>query len=120
MKRQKGFTLAEVMVAVIILATVLSTTLVMTSQYLRAARLVETRTLAGIVAGNRLAQTMAEPSSPDLGITQGTEQFAGQAFTWRQTVTPGPVDGLAFIDVQVSEEGELHPVARLTTLRRQK
>jgi general secretion pathway protein I len=90
MKRQRGFTLVEVLVALAVLGVTLAA----------AARLVigstdtlidyRTRTLASWVASNLVNESLATRAFPDTGSLQGNVEQGGEQFIYRMNVSPTP------------------------------
>jgi general secretion pathway protein I len=90
MKRQRGFTLVEVLVALAVLGVTLAA----------AARLVigstdtlidyRTRTLASWVASNLVNESLATRAFPDTGSLQGKVEQGGEQFIYRMNVSPTP------------------------------
>jgi general secretion pathway protein I len=103
--RRRGFTLVEVLVALVIVAAgsaaVLSalTTAAASTTYLRE------KTFAQWIAGNRIAEARVALAPPQDGDTEGDLEFAGQRWQWRQEIKQGEIPGLRRIDVRVRPAG---------------
>ena len=103
--RRGGFTLVEVLVALVIVAAgaaaVLSalTTAAASTTYLRE------KTFAQWIAGNRIAEARVALAPPQDGDTEGDLEFAGQRWQWRQEIKQGEIPGLRRIDVRVRPAG---------------
>lgn len=90
-KNAKGFTLAEVLVSLVIFSTAILALIEAGVQNVRAASMLETRQLASIVADNQLL--IATHSKRTLsGTQQGIEEIAGVTFSWqiRGEAAPNP------------------------------
>jgi general secretion pathway protein I len=98
---RRGFTLVEVLVALIIVALGSAAMLAALGNSARAAERIRERTLAGYVAMNRLTETRLEPEFPALGIREGIEEMGGLRWAWRQQVSPTPIEGVLQITVSV-------------------
>jgi general secretion pathway protein I len=99
--RARGFTLVEVLVALVIVAAgaaaVLSSlnTAAASSVYLRE------KTFAQWIAANRIAETRLLTNPPQNGTSEGELDYAGQRWRWRQQITDAAMPGLRRIDVSV-------------------
>ncbi len=113
MSRSRGFTLVEVLAALVIVAlgmtAVLSTlgSSASTGDYLR------DRTLAQWIALNQIAETRLASTLPAPGTTDGKLDYAGRHWHWRQDVTTVDIPGILQIEVSVQEadtaQGEKAP-----------
>ncbi len=116
MKRatSRGFTLIEVMVALIIVALSLTAVTASMSQMINAAQTMRERTYASWIAQNRIAELRLAPASPKLGATSGEVLYANADWAWRTVVSATGVDELYRIDVSVSFAGS-DDVIRMVT-----
>lgn len=113
MRKGRGFTLVEVLVALAILAVALaaaSRSLALTTDSVEAHK---RRVLAGIVAENRLAELVARRAWPGVGIVEGSERQAGIEFRWQTEVIATPHPRLRRVEIRVSD-----PALATTELRR--
>lgn len=103
MRRSKtqGFTLIEVLAAVAVLAIALSAVISGMARYADNASRLRDRTLAYMVAHNRLAQLELEPAWPAEGRSDGEVEMAGVRWRWEAEVKKTPDDALRRVDVQV-------------------
>lgn len=99
-----GFTLVEVLVALIIVALGSAAMLTALANSARAVERIRERTLAGYVAMNRLTETRLEPEFPAAGIREGNAEMGGRRWIWRQEITRTPVEGVWQITVQVRDD----------------
>ncbi len=92
MKRQQGFTLLEVLVALAILAITMAAVSRTASSSTRHVEALRTRVVADWVAQNRLALHQAHGEWLPTGIQTGEEAQAGQNYRWQEEViaTPNP------------------------------
>src|SRR5215831_2720905 len=102
-RRDRGFTLVEILVALAILAVALAAGMRAVAQSADAATLLKQRTLALWVAQNRLAAAQASVPWPALGMRTGEAVQAGTRFTWREKVTGTPNPSFRKIEITVSD-----------------
>lgn len=114
MKRARGFTLIEVLIALAVIAlALLALTRTATVQVQSFDGLRE-RTLAGWVAANVLAETRLATAFPATGRSDGHMQLAGRSWRWTRDVQATQDVEIRRIDVHVFE-GEAHePSATLS------
>jgi len=86
MKRESGFTLLEVLVALAIFALVAASVLTSTSRSLQTASRLEEKTLAMWVADNLIAELQLSRSSVAEGREQGEVEFAGRSWRWQSEI----------------------------------
>lgn len=98
-----GFTLVEVLVALIIVALGSAAMLAALAGSARAVERIRERTLAGYVAMNRLTETRLEPEFPATGVQEGAAEMGGLRWAWRQEVRPTPIEGVLQITVRVRD-----------------
>lgn len=88
--KARGFTLLEVLVALLVAALALTAASKAVSMAVDGEAASQSHTLALWVAENRLADLQSAPSLPGVGTSEGSEQQAGQDFHWRLEVTATP------------------------------
>lgn len=98
----RGFTLVEVMIALVIVAIGITTLVGVSGQFTRQSAELRDRSLAHWIATNRLAEYRAEGAFPEPGTENGEITYAGLRWTWTAVITPAPgEDDLRRIDIRV-------------------
>lgn len=103
MKRQRAFTLVEILVALAILAIALTAGMRALAQATDTAGALKARTLALWVAQNRLAAAQIAMPWPALGNYSGEATQANAEFTWQAVVSATPNPQFRRIDITVAE-----------------
>ncbi len=98
--RHRGFTLIEVMLALVIVGLALSMIMTAMDRFTASAQLRD-QTLAHWVALNQISEMRLENQWPDVGDTNGTVEFAETEWDWVAEVTETEVPELRRIDVQI-------------------
>lgn len=108
--RARGFTLLEVLVALVVVAVAVAALGRAGSQVLDSQAELEKRTLALWVADNVLAEFRLEPAI-ESGRRRGSSSMGGRTWHWEMLVQPAPGGELLRIDVAVYERaGQDAPV----------
>lgn len=102
--RPHGFTLVEVLVALIIVALGAAAVLAALRTAADSAQRQRERMLAGQVAMNRIAETRLEPEWPATGTREGSAEMGGRRWQWRQEIGRTPFPGVMQITVRVRAE----------------
>jgi general secretion pathway protein I len=84
--KQKGFTLLEVIVALVILTLTMAGLVTSVGDGANNQNAIEERTFAQWVVLNQIAKMQLEKSSARLGNSSGVEEMAGREWEWRQTI----------------------------------
>ncbi len=116
---QEGFSLIELLVAVAILSIAAVALLESQTQAINVAGNLEKRSLASIVAENRLTLALGHVEQPVPGARSGSEQQMGVDFLWTETVRPAPGNDLMVIEVVVTPpSNRTQELARLVGFRK--
>jgi len=125
MKRNAGFTLLEVLVALMVLALSLGAVIQTAGSYTVNQAYLRDRTFAEWVARNLLAEAQLADKWPSVGETKGEAEFPltsvdipGREWRWVVQVTQSPEEDLRRLDIRVYPgnvdiDGDLEPTANL-------
>lgn len=113
-RRAKGFTLVEVLVAVVILAIALGAIISGMGRYAGNAAHLKQKTIALWIAHNRLTELELEPAWPAEGKSDGEVEMAGGDWKWFVEVQKTPDDRLRRIDIRVQQVDSEADLASLT------
>jgi general secretion pathway protein I len=113
-KISHGFTLIEVLIALVILAIALAAAARAASIATVGAEESKLRTLATWVAQNRVALLTATRSFPASGTATGKSTLGGIEFEWQQTASDTPNALFRKIDVRVFRPNDPQTLTTLT------
>jgi general secretion pathway protein I len=99
-RKQGGFTLIEVLVALVIVALGMSALLETLGSAADTSTWLRDKTFAQWIALNQLEQTRLSGSAPSPGTSDGELDYAGHHWRWRQEVTSTGFPGVFQIDVR--------------------
>ena len=114
MRRHSGFTILEVMVALVIIALALTAVGTKMSQMIDTANAMRDRTYASWIAQNRITEIRLAGQIPDVTTTTGEVNFAGVEWEWRAEVFETGIENLRRVEVAVSLLGADEPVRTVT------
>lgn len=109
-----GFTLVEILVALLVLAIALTAAARGLSAAIDTTAALRDRTLARWVAEDQLASLELGREWPALDEKEGDAEMGGRAFHWRQGTSATPVARMRRVEVSVFLPGEDAALARLT------
>lgn len=101
MRRARGFTLIEVLVATAVLALGLGAFISSGARYADYARYIHDRTVAQWVAHNQLVQYQITPSWPATGKRGGDVRMGGNNWHWTADIQNSPDPTVRRIDLRV-------------------
>jgi general secretion pathway protein I len=114
LKRLRGFTLLEALVALAVLAIGLSAAMRGIGMATQSTAELRQRQLAEWVAENRLAEIRALHLFPNPGADEGEADQAGEKFRWHIDVKPTPNATFRRVEIRVFGAGAATPLAQLT------
>ncbi len=113
--RQRGFTLLEVLIALLVLAVALLALSRTAANQVNNFGALRERTVAGWLATDVLTQTRLNTPFPPAGKSDGQRRFGGRDWHWELIVQTTPVDTLRRLDVRVyAGTDRSAPLAELT------
>lgn len=115
-RRDSGFTLIEMMVALAIFSLAALALLRLQGGTLKSTARLQSGIVAGIVARNLVVATVTDATAPAFGRASGTEQNAGRSWTWTRVVGRTGEARLQQVTVTVADESG-RQLATLTAFR---
>jgi general secretion pathway protein I len=101
----RGFTLLEVMIALVIVSLGMMAVNTQMNRYAMTAKYMEDKTLASWVGANKIAELSVAPEWPELGEdTEVVEEFAGRNWILTIEISATDVENLRRVDVDVAEQ----------------
>jgi len=104
--KSRGFTLVEVLIALVIAAIALSAVARTVMQATDTTILLRDRQVALWVAQNLMAETQLASSWPALDTTNGTEEMGGKQWFWTKEVISTPEPMLRRVKIVIRDELE--------------
>jgi len=112
--KSRGFTLLEVMVALIIVAFSLTALTASMNQMIDAANTLRERTFASWIAQNKITEMRLANVIPDVSATSGEIEFGNTEWEWRAVVSETGIENFRRIDVSVSHYGSDYVILTVT------
>ena len=112
--RRKGFSLIEVLVALVVVALALLALARTATVQVRTFDALRERTLAGWVAANVLTEARLATGLPPTGRSDGRVDLGGRAWRWQRDVQATADAQIRRVDVQVFVDEAGAPSASLT------
>ena len=113
-RRVVGFTLIEVMVALVIVSLALAGVAASMGQMIDTANTMRDRTFASWIAQNKIAEMRIAGVLPEVGESSGEVDYANTTWAWTATVSETGVENLMKVDVTVSYAGYDDTVRKVT------
>lgn len=103
LKSEQGFTLVEVLAALLVFSLSIIGLTHAGTQSARAVSIISEKSLAGIVADNALIKARIQPLK--IGTAEGQETQMGQSFFYKVTTTRTPIENFYNLTVSVQRDG---------------
>ncbi|HTQ35707.1 MAG TPA: type II secretion system minor pseudopilin GspI [Steroidobacteraceae bacterium] len=103
-QRARGFTLVEVLIAVLVVALGIGALLTTLTSSADTIGRLRDKSFAQWIALNQIATQRLSGTQPAVGITSGTLDYAGNTWRWEQEVSDPGVDGLLRVEVRVARQ----------------
>lgn len=104
-KIRNGFTLIEVLVALVVATLALGGVLASVSQMADSGLTMRERTYASWIAQNKIAELRLANAIPEVSETSGEVDFAEQEWAWTANISETGVENLFRVDVDISRPG---------------
>jgi len=114
LRRLAGFTLLEVMVALVIISLALAGVAGSMGQMIDTANTMRDRTYASWIAQNKITEMRLSSALPEVGESSGEEDYANTTWAWTADVSETGIENLMKVDVAVSYPG-VDETVRLVT-----
>ena len=112
-RKQLGFLLVEVLIALAILAIPLAAITRAVGQAIDTTAALRDRSIAMWVAQDRLTMHRIERDWPTLKTTTGTSEMAGRSWRWQEKVISTPVVQLRRVEIEIRDENGPDMLAKL-------
>lgn len=97
----RGFTLIEVLVALVLVATAVAALLGALNSAAGSTQFLRDKAFAHWIATNRIIETRLATNPPADGVSVGEVEYGGQRWQWRQTIARAAFPGVRRVDVSV-------------------
>lgn len=114
MTRRRGFTLIEVMIALVVVALAMLALTRLAAVEIQNTDALRERSLAGWIAANAITETRLSNAFPSTGIRDGRGRYANMDWRWRIDVKATPDERIRRIDVSVFLGESKEPSASLS------
>ena len=113
-RRTIGFTLIEVMVALVIVSLALAGVAASMGQMIDTANTMRDRTFASWIAQNKITEMRIAGVIPEVGESSGDVDYANTSWDWTADVSETGVENLMKVDVAVSYAGSDATIFKVT------
>ncbi len=101
--RTRGFTLLEMMVALVVLSLAALALIRLEGVTIRGAQVLDERLMAQTVARNVAVEALTDGQAPALGEARGVEQNGGRSWSWTRQATALGDQGALRLDIIVAD-----------------
>ena len=101
-RRNKAFTLIEVMVALAIIALSLTAVAAKMARMIDTSNAMQERTYASWIAQNKITELRLANVLPEVTTTSGDVDYASRSWRWRAVVSETGIENLYRVDVEVT------------------
>ena len=112
-KKNKGFTLLEILVALAVVSVTLIGVVKVTGQAATQTQLMTEQMFANWVAANQMAKLHITETFQKTGQSKGDDEMANMNWTWVQTTTTTDVKEIHRVEIEVWKEGNENSSAKL-------
>ena len=104
-KQERGFTLLEVLIALMVISISLLAIAGEMINMLNAANTMQERTYASWIAHNKVTEMRLANVVPEVSTSSGELEYANREWAWRAVVSETGVENLFRVDVTISYPG---------------
>ena len=104
-KQERGFTLLEVLIALMVISISLLAIAGEMINMLNAANTMQERTYASWIAHNKVTEMRLANVVPEVSTSSGELDYANREWAWRAVVSETGVENLFRVDVTISNPG---------------